>query len=61
MMLWDAVDTVSLEQAQAVFDTNFWGPVRMIRAVLPSMKQRRAGRIVNISSIFGIDSKLVRY
>ena len=34
-------------------DTNFWGPLHAIRAVLPEMRRRRAGRILNVASIGG--------
>ena len=34
-----------------LFATNFFGPVAMIKAVLPGMRRRRAGAIVNVSSI----------
>ncbi|GKW18199.1 short-chain dehydrogenase/reductase [Pectobacterium actinidiae] len=44
----------SLEQAQAIFDTNFLGIVRMVQAVVPHMRQQRAGRVINIGSILGM-------
>lgn len=44
----------ALENAMTLFETNFFGVVRMINAVLPSMRQRRQGRIINVGSLAGL-------
>ena len=43
-------EAVTTEQAQRLMDTNFIGPVRVNRAVLPHMRRQRGGMLMHISS-----------
>lgn len=47
------VENTSVTEAAKMFDVNVFGPLRMIRAVLPSMRNARTGLIINISSVLG--------
>ena len=49
-LLLGLTEACTIEQAQRIFDTNFFGAVRMNRAVLPHMRRRRSGLLVHISS-----------
>lgn len=47
------IEDVDIESDKSVFETNFWGVVRCIQAVLPTMRQQKSGHIIQVSSIAG--------
>src|SRR5208282_5922480 len=48
-----SVEELPLAEFRAVMETNYFGAIRCIQAVAPSMRQRRSGCIINISSVAG--------
>jgi len=47
------LEVMTMEDFERAMQSHFWGPLNTILAVLPSMRQKKSGRIVNISSIGG--------
>jgi len=48
-----AIEESSIADAQAQLDTNLFGVIRVLKAVLPVMRRQGSGRIINVSSIIG--------
>jgi len=48
------LEETSVDEARHLFDTNFFGVLRVTQAVLPSMRRNGYGRVVNISSMLGL-------
>ena len=47
------IESVPIDRAQAMFETNVWGPARMVQALAPGMRARNRGAIVNVTSLAG--------
>ncbi len=47
-------ETASIAEIQKLFDVNFYGALRLIQAVLPTMREQKSGHIINISSTSGV-------
>ena len=51
--LLGATEEISSDELRAVFDVNVFGAFHVIKAVIPHMRKRRAGHIINVTSISG--------
>lgn len=54
MLVLGSVEDISLSEFEQVINTNLIGTVRMCKAVLPHMRIRKSGLIINFSSIMGL-------
>uniref|UniRef100_UPI0037E8DD49 retinol dehydrogenase 8-like n=1 Tax=Semicossyphus pulcher TaxID=241346 RepID=UPI0037E8DD49 len=48
------VESIPIDEMKKVFETNFFGVIRMIKEVMPDMKKRRGGHIIVVSSVMGL-------
>jgi len=48
-----AIEHLGMEYVHAMFETNVFGPVRLIQAFAPGMRERQSGVVVNVSSVTG--------
>ena len=54
--LLGAVEEATADEVRRLYETNVFGLLNVTRAVLPSMRERRSGRVLNISSLGGYQS-----
>jgi NAD(P)-dependent dehydrogenase (short-subunit alcohol dehydrogenase family) len=59
--LLSAVEEASDEEARKQFDTNVFGVLNVLRAVLPVLRKQRSGHIINISALYGFAVSLPGY
>lgn len=48
-----SVENMAMHELREIFETNFFGATAMMKAVLPDMRARRSGRIINVASVAG--------
>ncbi|GKZ23503.1 hypothetical protein AbraIFM66951_008539 [Aspergillus brasiliensis] len=53
--LLGSIEDMSESEIESQFNTNVYGPIRVLKGVLPFMRKRRTGTVVNISSSAGVD------
>ncbi|KAJ5183168.1 short-chain dehydrogenase/reductase SDR [Penicillium capsulatum] len=53
--LLGSIEDMSESEIEAQFNTNVYGPIRVLKGVLPSMRTKKSGTVINISSSAGID------
>lgn len=51
--IYGPIEEVPIDLAKAQFETNVFGTLRLIRAVVPAMRERRSGLVINMSSLAG--------
>jgi NAD(P)-dependent dehydrogenase (short-subunit alcohol dehydrogenase family) len=51
-----SLEETSIDEAKAQFETNFFGVVRMVKAVLPLMRRQKHGHVINVSSLSGVSA-----
>ncbi|KAL2371494.1 hypothetical protein RJZ57_004060 [Blastomyces gilchristii] len=56
--LLGTLEDMSEAEIYQQYNTNVYGPIRVMKAVIPSMRARKSGTIVNFTSIAGLDARL---
>ena len=51
---FSVIEETSVDDARQMFEINFWGVVHLTSAVLPIMREKRSGKIINVGSLAGL-------